>query len=125
VAIGSVEPQFYRKLLDGIGITDPAFDSQMRSASWPELKVRLTEIFKTRTRAEWCEALEYRNACFAPVLSMAEAPHHPHNIERGVFVEVDGVVQPGPAPRYSRTPNATPRMMKRNQDDTDDVFGGL
>ncbi|MEP7222412.1 MAG: CaiB/BaiF CoA-transferase family protein [Novosphingobium sp.] len=125
VAIGSVEPQFYRKLLDGIGITDLAFDSQMRSASWPELKVRLTEIFKTRTRAEWCEALEYRNACFAPVLSMAEAPHHPHNIERGVFVEVDGVVQPGPAPRYSRTPNATPRMMTRNQDDTDDVFGGL
>ena len=75
---------------------------------WPEAKAQLAALFKTRTRDEWCALLEGTDACFAPVLSMDEAPHHPHNRARNVFVDVEGVPQPGPAPRFSRTPLAPP-----------------
>ena len=74
----------------------------------PALKQKLEALFKTRTRDDWCALLEGTDACFAPVLTMAEAPFHPHNIARGTFVEVDGVVQPGPAPRFERTPAGIP-----------------
>jgi alpha-methylacyl-CoA racemase len=80
----------------------------MDRTRWPEAKRRLAERFRTRTRDEWCALLEGSDACFAPVLSMAEAPSHPHNRARGVFTELDGVVQPGPAPRFSRTPLGVP-----------------
>ena len=72
------------------------------------MRAKLEELFKTRTRDEWCSLLEGTDACFAPVLTMAEAPHHPHNVARGTFIEIDGVVQPGPAPRFSRTPAGHP-----------------
>ncbi len=114
VAIGSIEPQFYAELRRLAGIADdPAFDAQMDRARWPELKERMAAIFRTRTRAEWCALMEGTDVCFAPVLSMAEAPGHPHNRHRGTFGEVAGMVQPMPAPRYSRTPTARPSPAPR------------
>jgi alpha-methylacyl-CoA racemase len=89
-------------------IDSASMPPQMDRARWPEAKRRLAERFRTRTRDEWCALLEGSDACFAPVLSMAEAPDHPHNRARAAFVEVDGVPQPAPAPRFSRTPLAPP-----------------
>jgi len=103
VGIGAIEPQFYALLLKHTGIDDPAWKAQMDRKKWPEFKARLTEIFKSKTRDEWCEIMEGTDVCFAPVLSMEEAHLHPHNQARGTFVEENGVLQPAPAPRFSRT----------------------
>jgi alpha-methylacyl-CoA racemase len=109
ICVGSLEPQFYALLREKTGLADdPWFDDQMRRGEWPAQKARLAEIFRAKTRAEWCEIMEGTDVCFAPVLSMAEALEHPHNKARGTFVEVDGVPQPAPAPRFSRTPPAPP-----------------
>lgn len=110
VSVGAIEPQFYARLLELAGIDDPDFAAQLDRARWPELKERLAGIFATRTREEWCALLEGSEACFAPVLDMAEAPRHPHNAARGTFVDVAGVSQPAPAPRFSRTRPAVPDM---------------
>lgn len=103
IAIGPIEPQFYRLLLEKMEVIDTVFDEQMNRERWPELKEMLAPLFKTKTRDEWCEILEGTDVCFAPVLSMSEAPKHPHSVERNSFVEVDGVIQPAPAPRFGRT----------------------
>jgi alpha-methylacyl-CoA racemase len=103
VAIGSIEPQFYAQLLETLGLDDPAFQKQMSTRQWPELKAKLSAVFKTRTRDEWCALMEGTDICFAPVLDLDEAPRHPHNVARETFVEVEGVTQPAPAPRFSRT----------------------
>jgi alpha-methylacyl-CoA racemase len=104
ISIGAIEPQFYTQLLELAGAEDPQFRKQWRQADWPELKRKFTALFATRTRDDWCALLEGTDVCFAPVLDMAEAPHHPHNAARATFVERDGVTQPAPAPRFSRTP---------------------
>jgi alpha-methylacyl-CoA racemase len=105
IALGSIEPQFYGRMLERLGLAaDPDFAEQHDQALWPKLKQRLAALFATRTRAEWTALLEDADLCFAPVLSMAEAPRHPHNRAREAFVELDGVVQPAPVPRFSRTP---------------------
>ncbi len=109
VCVGPLEPQFYGLLLEKMGIDDPQFAKQMNPAHWPALRAKLAERFATRTREEWCALLEGTDACFAPVLSMGEAPGHPHNQARGTFTEVAGVVQPAPAPRFSATPGAIRR----------------
>jgi alpha-methylacyl-CoA racemase len=109
VALGAIEPQFYAELLRRCGVDDPAFQPQLDRARWPALKEKLAAVFKTKARAEWCAILEGSDACFAPVLDWDEAPQHPHNVARGTFVTVDGVVQPAPAPRFSRTPPSAPR----------------
>jgi alpha-methylacyl-CoA racemase len=109
VAIGAIEPQFYKELLARCGLDDPVFEPQMDPRRWPMLKQRLADVFKTKTRSEWCALLEGTDACFAPVLDWDEAPKHPHNVARETFVTLDGVVQPAPAPRFSRTPAAMPR----------------
>jgi alpha-methylacyl-CoA racemase len=103
VAIGPIEPQFYALLLQKCGITDPAFADQWDEQQWPQLKAKLAEVFQTKTRAEWSALLEGTDVCFAPVLDLDEAPHHPHNQERHTFALVEGVMQPAPAPRFSRT----------------------
>jgi alpha-methylacyl-CoA racemase len=109
VAVGAIEPQFYALLRDRCGIADdPAFDAQMDAARWPLLKLRMADLFRTRTRDEWCVLLEGSDACFAPVLDWDEAPAHPHNVARGTFIDVAGVMQPAPAPRFSRTPPTLP-----------------
>lgn len=104
VTIGSIEPKFYAELLERIGLDGESLPDQMSREDWPSLRQRLEAVFKTKSRDEWCDALEGTDICFAPVLSMAEAPEHAHNKARGTFVEVGGVAQPGPAPRFSRTP---------------------
>jgi len=104
VSLGSIEPQFYAELLRLTGLEgDPDFARQMDQSMWPGLKERLRELFRTKTRAEWCELMEHTDVCFAPVLTMGEAAEHPHNVARGTFIEVAGTRQPRPAPRFSRT----------------------
>jgi alpha-methylacyl-CoA racemase len=114
VSIGSLEPQFYALLLEKLGLSgDPAFAFGADRDAWPQLKARLAEIFRTRTRDEWCALLEDTDVCFAPVLGLGEAPRHPHNVARGTFVEVAGIVQPAPAPRFLGTPAPPVRMPER------------
>lgn len=109
VSIGSIEPQFYALLLEKIGLaSDPAFAKQMDSSNWPALKQRLAEVMRSKTSAQWCAIMEGTDICFAPVLTMSEAAKHPHNISRKTFIDIDGVKQPAPAPRFSRTATATP-----------------
>ena len=103
ISLGSLEPQFFAEMTEKTGI-DADGISQNDRATWPEMRDRLAAAVKAKTRDEWCEILDGSDVCFAPVLSLAEAPEHPHNIARGTFVEVGGAIQPGPAPRFSRTP---------------------
>lgn len=104
ISIGSIEPQFYAELMRLTGFEgDDQFARQMDATQWPELKVRIAELFKTKTCDEWCELMEMTDVCFAPVLTMSEAAQHPHNVERETFIELGGIVQPAPAPRFSRT----------------------
>ncbi|HKS17624.1 MAG TPA: CaiB/BaiF CoA-transferase family protein [Bradyrhizobium sp.] len=106
ISIGSIEPQFYALLRRHAALTDADFDAQMDKKAWPALKEKLTKVFKSKTREEWCKIMEGTDICFAPVLTMSEAPRHPHNAARNIFVERHGVTQPAPAPRFSRTPSA-------------------
>ncbi|HXV00040.1 MAG TPA: CaiB/BaiF CoA-transferase family protein [Caulobacteraceae bacterium] len=106
IAIGSIEPQFYALLLEKTGIDDPDFKSQMDRKAWPRLRERLAAVIERKTRDEWCEIMDNTDVCFAPVLSLDEAPKHRHNLARQTFVEVAGVTQPAPAPRFSATPGA-------------------
>ncbi|MEQ8859637.1 MAG: CaiB/BaiF CoA-transferase family protein [Pseudomonadales bacterium] len=103
ICIGSIEPQFYALLVEKANLDKKRFAPQMDASHWPVLKQELTEVFKAKTRDEWCEIMEGTDVCFAPVLSVFEAPEHPHNKARSTFIDVDGVVQPAPAPRFSRT----------------------
>lgn len=104
ISIGSIEPQFYALLLEKTGITDPEFQAQMDRSKWPDLHDRLAAVIEMKTRDEWCAIMDASDVCFAPVLNLAEAPLHPHNVARETFVTLDGVVQPAPAPRFSKTP---------------------
>ena len=123
VAIGAIEPQFYRQLLDKCGVDDPQFARQWASAEWPALRAKLAALFKTRSRDQWCELLEGSDACFAPVLSFAEAPLHHHAQARSGFVEVEGVTQPAAAPRFDRTPAGVPRAAPEPGQHTAEVLG--
>jgi alpha-methylacyl-CoA racemase len=105
ISVGSIEPQFYALLLEKTELAgDPAFAAQMDAGQWPTLKDKLAAVFKTRSRDEWCALFDGTDACFAPVLSLGEAPRHAHNAARGTFLEEGGIVQPAPAPRFSATP---------------------
>lgn len=104
VSIGSIEAKFYAELLEKTGLDPADLPPQMNPESWPVIKDKLAVIFKTKTRDEWTEIMEGTDICFAPILDLDEAPDHPHMKARGTFVDVEGVVQPGPAPRFSRTP---------------------
>ncbi|MDO8931712.1 MAG: CaiB/BaiF CoA-transferase family protein, partial [Rhodocyclaceae bacterium] len=106
IAIGAIEPQFYALLRKLAGLDDVAFDAQRDPKAWPGLKAKLAAVIKTRTRAEWDALMGATDAVVAPVLSLAEAPSHPHNVARGTFVQVNGVTAPGPAPRFFGTPSA-------------------
>jgi len=103
ICIGSIEPQFYALLVEKAGLDAKRFSAQMDASRWPGYKQELTEVFKSKTQAQWCTLMEGTDVCFAPVLSIFDAPAHPHNKARNTFVEVDGVVQPAPSPRFSRT----------------------
>jgi len=103
VAIGALEPKFFARLCELCGLEEALCAGQMDRTHWPMMKLRLADVFRTRTRDEWCDLLEGSDACFAPVLDWDEAPAHPHNQARGTFTTLQGVVQPAPAPRFSRS----------------------
>jgi alpha-methylacyl-CoA racemase len=142
VSIGALEPQFYKELLRCTGLSDdpefagqwdqskwPAADPAVRAKAdrhqWPKLKLRFDDIFATKTREEWCEVFAGVETCFAPVLSLAESTGDPHLLERSMFIEIDGVTQPAPTPRFSRTASAVARPPATPGQHTDDVLRGL
>jgi alpha-methylacyl-CoA racemase len=106
ISVGSIEPQFYALLLEKTGVKDPDFAKQMDRTAWPALRAKLAAVIATKTRDEWTQIMGGTDVCFAPVLTLEEAPKHPHNAARQTFVEVAGVTQPAPAPRFSATPGA-------------------
>ncbi|MET0987632.1 MAG: CaiB/BaiF CoA-transferase family protein [Steroidobacteraceae bacterium] len=130
VSIGSLEPQFYAILVQKLGLDDEQFrglgvesiEDPAAQARWPALRAKLTEVFKTRTRDEWNALFEGTDACYAPVLSFDEAAQHPHNVARRTYVEVGGVMQNAPAPRFSRTPAAMPQPGRKAGIDTEAVL---
>ncbi|BAN02652.1 CaiB/BaiF CoA transferase family protein [Ilumatobacter coccineus] len=123
ISLGSIEPQFYAELRRLTGLADDEqFAKQMDQSEWGPLKERLTALFLTKTRDEWCELMEHTDVCFAPVLTMSEAAEHPHNVERGTFVEHGGVTQPAPAPRFSRTEATVDGLPAWPGQHTRDVF---
>ena len=123
ISVGAIETQFYAELLKLTGLAeDSTLPHQHDVGQWPATKERFAALFKTKTRDEWCAILEATDACFAPVLSMPEAAAHPHNVHRGTFTEVAGLVQPAPAPRFSRTPGAIERPPSHPGQHTDEVL---
>ena len=125
VCIGAIEPQFYAELVDKAGLDPNRFGPQMDSTQWHGFKTELTEVFKARTRDQWCEIMEGSDVCFAPVLSILEAPDHPHNRHRETFVAVDGVTQPAPSPRFSRTTAKISHAARAAGEDTRAVLGEI
>jgi len=122
ISIGSIEPQFYAELLRLTGLEGEDLPHQMDRSQWPALKERMAALFKQKTRGEWCEIMEGTDVCFAPVLTIEEAPRHPHNVARQMFTEVGGVTQPAPAPRFSRTPGEISRPPSAPAADTDEAL---
>ena len=123
VSVGSIEPQVYAQLRELAGLTeDRDFDAQHDPSKWPALKAKLTDLFKTRTRAEWDSLMEHTDVCYAPVLTMSEAAEHPHNRAREAFVTIGDHVQPAPAPRYSETRPETPEPAPMPGDDSEEVL---
>lgn len=129
ITLGAIEPQFYALLLQKLGLTDADPKRQYKTSDWPALKARVAEVVRGKTQAQWCEELEGSDVCFAPVLSLADAPSHPHNSQRQMFVdlEVDGKThrQPAPAPRFSRTPARQPVPGTRIGQDTDALLASV
>ncbi|MGI8756783.1 MAG: CaiB/BaiF CoA transferase family protein [Acidimicrobiales bacterium] len=122
VSIGSIEPQFYGELLRLTGLDGTDLPKQMDRSQWPTLKVRFAEVFRTKTRDQWCALMEHTDVCFAPVLAMDEAPGHPHIAARNTFTEVAGLTQPAPAPRFSRTAGEILRPPPHAGQHTDEVL---
>ncbi|WP_370484759.1 CaiB/BaiF CoA transferase family protein [Mycobacterium sp. pUA109] len=122
VAVGALEARFYRNLLNRLGIDDVDPADQMDQTTWPAMTIRLAEIFRSRTRDEWCALFEGADACVTPVLALGEVASHPHHRHRGSFTQVDGVLQPAPAPRFSQTPTSIRRPPPRRGQHTDEVL---
>ncbi|MNN10757.1 Succinyl-CoA:(R)-benzylsuccinate CoA-transferase subunit BbsF [compost metagenome] len=123
VTIAAAEPRFHKLLLDKLGLTgDPAFATQHDQKLWPQQHERLAALIATKTRDAWCTLLEGTDACFAPVLNPDEAAAHPHLVARGVYTEIDGVLQANPAPRFSGTPAARPGKVPQRGEHTASVL---
>ncbi|MEE9372660.1 MAG: CaiB/BaiF CoA-transferase family protein [Saprospiraceae bacterium] len=103
ISIGSIEPQFYALLIEKADLDPDTFKDQMDQTQWPYQKEKMAKVFMTKTQKEWCDIMERTDICFAPVIDFIEAQNHPHNVARQAYVEVDGMKQPAPAPRFSRT----------------------
>jgi alpha-methylacyl-CoA racemase len=125
IAVGALESKFYAELLDRLGLDAAELPAQLDRSGWPVLRERLTAAFAQRTQAEWVAVFDGSDACVTPVLSMADAPGHPHNLARDTFIEVGGVCQPAPAPRFSRTPAAVPDPPPIPGSDTEAVLASL
>lgn len=124
VSVGSIEPQFYALLMEKAQLDPDVFGDQNNTAEWPVLKDKLTRIFKTKTQSEWCELMEGTDVCFAPVLDFLEAQSHPHNVARETYIDVDGMTQPAPAPRFSRTASEVRFGSRAAGEDTESVLEG-
>jgi len=122
ICIGSIEPQFYAELLERAALDKDTFGEQMNPERWPAQSEALAQVFKQKTRDEWCEIMEGTDVCFAPVLSLSEAPEHPHNVARSTFETHDGLVQPAPAPRFSRTQGAIRHAGRAPGEDSREVL---
>lgn len=122
VSIGSIEPQFYAILREKAGLSEDIWSHQMEASKWPEMKVKIEAVFKTKTRDEWCAIMENTDICFAPVLSIKEAKDHQHNKDRQTIVEIDGVAQPNIAPRFSRTVSKINGPIPNVGEQNDDVL---
>lgn len=118
VSVAPVEKRFYEEFLRRVGLEEQELPKQNDPRGWSRLRSHLATLFKTRTRAQWCELLEGTDACFAPVLSMDEVAEHPHNQARALHIDVDGVINPAPAPRFSRTPSSLRRVPPHAGGDT-------
>ena len=125
MAVGALEPQFYAELLGRLGLDGTGLPAQYDRSGWPVLRARFTEVFAGRTQAEWAAAFEGSDACVVPVVGPADAPAHPHNVARGTFIDVGGVVQPAPAPRFGRSICGPPAPQPRAGAHTDEVLAGL
>ena len=122
VSIGSIEPQFYALLVEKTGVDPEVFANSYDKSQWPQMKERLIEVFKTKSQAQWCEFMEGTDLCFAPVLNYREAPAHPHNAARNTYIDIDGLIQPAPAPRFARSDCATPSSPSSEGADTHEVL---
>ena len=122
VSIGSIEPQFYALLKERAGLSEEEFGDQNNQSQWPAMKEKLTAVIKQKTQAQWSEIMEGTDVCFAPVLNFVDAPKHPANIARSTYIEVDGLVQPAPAPRFGRTPSEVRHSGHDVGQDTDVVL---
>ena len=125
ICVGAIEPQFYAELVEKAGLDAERFGAQMDAEQWPARREELARVFKAKTRDEWRAIMEGSDVCFAPVLSIAEAPAHPHNRHRATFVTVDGVTQPAPAPRFSRTQAEIARPARTPGEDTRAVLADI
>lgn len=123
IAVAPLEPRFYAALLERLGLAGESLPAQEDAVGWRKLRERFAAVFKTRTREEWSRLLEGTECCVSPVMSLAEAPAHPHLRARGTFVEIAGVSQPAPAPRFSRTPAGVPAPPEAAGGSTDAVLG--
>jgi alpha-methylacyl-CoA racemase len=122
ISIGSIEPQFYALLMEKAGLDPDYFQPQMERGRWVELKAKLTEVFLSKTQAQWCEIMEGSDVCFAPVLNLIDAAEHPHNKAREAYQTVGGMLQPSPAPRFSRTPAGAVQAPRVPGEDSADVL---
>lgn len=125
ISIGSIEPQFYAQLIELADLPPDEFADQNNPEQWPVLRDKLTAVFKRKTQAQWCEVMEGTDVCFAPVLSFVDAPRHPANVARNTYIEVDGVTQPAPAPRFGRTPSEVRHGTHGSGEDTDAVLTAM
>ncbi len=122
ISVGSIEPQFYALLVEKGGLDPERFATQHDGTRWSDYKDEIARVFKSKTQVEWCDIMEGTDVCFAPVLSIFDAPEHPHNRHRQTFVDVDGVTQPAPAPRFSRTPPEVRSSARRPGEDSETVL---
>lgn len=122
VSVGAVEKKFYADLLDRLGLDQNELPRQNDKAGWPALRDRFGSVFLSKTQAEWCEIFDGSDACFAPVLDINEAVHHPHNQYRKTHVDIDGVINPAPAPRFSHTPSEITKTPSAIGEDSSEVL---
>ena len=125
ISIGSIEPQFYALLKELAGLSEEDFGNQNDQSQWPAMKDKLAAVIMQKTQAQWCDIMEGTDVCFAPVLNFMDAPQHPANVARDTYIEVDGITQPAPAPRFSRTPSAVKHGGHDIGQDTDAVLAAM
>jgi len=122
ISIGSIEPQFYALLIEKAELDSSTFGNQFDQSNWPNMKNKITAVFLTKTRDEWCEIMEGTDICFAPVLDLLEAQEHHHNVARQTYINVDGMIQPAPAPRFDRTDSEVQFGSRAAGEDTEEVL---